>query len=464
MSLKTLQNFYKQTVSQIWETGTGIKYVSVKPTPSEGWVVVSPSNTSLREIVYYTSTGTDSTGDYIVVSQRGLGGTSDQVHNIGEPVRMNYTAQHQQEISDALDQIVAAGAQDASTSTKGIVKLSTAPASASNPIAVGTNDTRLPTSEPSTYLALKSDIQVFTADGTWTKPTGAKVVEVVCVGAGGSGGGGQGAAAGNIRGGGTGGGGGSKVQKIFQASTLSATVAVTVAISQAGGAGGVNNNGSQGTDGGSSSFGTYSVAYGGGAGGDGRNRGAGSGGGTGGAGISASASAILGGLPASVAGANGISGQGAGSAAPATSTPLASLAEFGGASGGAISTNAGGSGSSAGGSSIFGGAGGAGGGSLDAANTVRVASGGGVSGAYTISGSGGTAGTAGSAGGAGTSRSGYGCGDGGGGGAASSSTTGGAGGAGGAPGGGGGGGGGGTSTGGAGGVGGRGEVIVITYF
>jgi hypothetical protein len=143
MSLKTLQNFYKQTVSQTWETGTGTRYVSVKPTPSEGWLVLSPSNTSLREIVYYTSTGTDGTGDYVVLSQRGLGGTSDQTHSINEPIRMNFTAQHQQEISDAMDQIVAGGAQDASISTKGIAKLSVAPVSASNPIAVGDNDTRL---------------------------------------------------------------------------------------------------------------------------------------------------------------------------------------------------------------------------------------------------------------------------------------------------------------------------------
>jgi hypothetical protein len=36
---------------------------------------------------------------------------------------MNYTSLHQQETSDAIDQIVAAGAQDATTSVKGIAKL-----------------------------------------------------------------------------------------------------------------------------------------------------------------------------------------------------------------------------------------------------------------------------------------------------------------------------------------------------
>lgn len=152
MSLHVIQNFYKTTVSQTWETGTGIRYVSTKPTPTEGWLVISPNNETLREIVFYTSTGTDSTGDYVVVATRGVGGTSDQTHEIGELVRMNITAEHWDEVSDALDSIVAAGAQDAGAVIKGITKLSVAPASASNPIAVGDNDPRVPSANPVTLF------------------------------------------------------------------------------------------------------------------------------------------------------------------------------------------------------------------------------------------------------------------------------------------------------------------------
>jgi len=147
MSISTIQNFYKETITRaVTLTGATNIYVSALPTPSEGYVVISPSSSSLREIVYYTAKGTDSNGTYLTVTlaNRGLGGTTAQTHAIGEPVRMNVTAEHIKEISDALDQIAAAGAQDASTVTKGITKLSVAPVSATEPIAVGDNDPRVP--------------------------------------------------------------------------------------------------------------------------------------------------------------------------------------------------------------------------------------------------------------------------------------------------------------------------------
>lgn len=146
MSISTIQNFFKETITRaVTLVGATNIYVSALPTPSEGYVVISPSSSSLREIVYYTAKGTDGNGSYLTVTadNRGLGGTTAQTHTIGEPVRMNVTAEHIKEISDALDQIVAEGAQDASTTTKGISKLSVAPVSATEPIAVGDNDPRL---------------------------------------------------------------------------------------------------------------------------------------------------------------------------------------------------------------------------------------------------------------------------------------------------------------------------------
>lgn len=146
MSIHVPENFYRQTITRAvtLTTGTNI-YVSAHPSPAEGYIAISPASTNLREIVYYTAKGTDGNGTYITVTtaNRGLGGTTAQTHAIGEPVRMNVSAETIQEISDALDQIVAGGAQDASTSVKGISKLSVAPASATEPIAVGTNDPRV---------------------------------------------------------------------------------------------------------------------------------------------------------------------------------------------------------------------------------------------------------------------------------------------------------------------------------
>lgn len=125
MGISTIENFYKETITRaITLTGATNIYVSALPTPDEGYVVISPSSSSLREIVYYTAKGTDGNGSYLTVTadNRGLGGTTAQTHIIGEPIRMNVTAEHIKEISDALDQIVAAGAQDATATIKGISK------------------------------------------------------------------------------------------------------------------------------------------------------------------------------------------------------------------------------------------------------------------------------------------------------------------------------------------------------
>jgi len=97
MSLNQLQDFYKQTISIASGAGAGKIYVSAKPTPVNGYCVISPSNLSLREIVRYTGTGNDASGDYITIanaSDRGLGGTVAQAHAVGESIRMNITAEH----------------------------------------------------------------------------------------------------------------------------------------------------------------------------------------------------------------------------------------------------------------------------------------------------------------------------------------------------------------------------------
>lgn len=120
------QNFYRQTIAQDVPVGTGNIYVSVKPTVSEGYMTISPASSTLREIVYFSAVGTDGTGDYITISDaghRGVGGTTEQTHIIGETVRMNVSAETVQEISDDIDAIVAAGAPAATATTTGLVYL-----------------------------------------------------------------------------------------------------------------------------------------------------------------------------------------------------------------------------------------------------------------------------------------------------------------------------------------------------
>ena len=70
----------------------------------------------------------------------------------------------------------------------------------------------------SNYIDTPTDVQTFTANGTWTKPTGAKSVEVIVVGAGGGGGSGARTAAANTERGGSGGGGGAVSLGRFDAS------------------------------------------------------------------------------------------------------------------------------------------------------------------------------------------------------------------------------------------------------
>ncbi|MCK4501014.1 hypothetical protein KAU11_10995, partial [Candidatus Babeliales bacterium] len=234
-------------------------------------------------------TGTDGTGDYVTVTlaNRGLGGTSDIAHLATEKVRMNFTAEHQQETSDQIDAIVAAGAADASTTTKGIAKMSTTPATASNPIAVGDNDARLNATTGLTAdeegaiggageaptatnqfltegdiddeaLFTSPTVETFTASGTWTKDAGLKYIIVESVG----GGGGGGIALDN--GGGSGGGGGGYCRELILASSLGATETVTVGTGGATDVAGVDTT-----------FGAHFTAGGGGAGADETDGGAG---------------------------------------------------------------------------------------------------------------------------------------------------------------------------------------------
>lgn len=118
MSIHIPQNFYKETIAQDWPTGTGNFYVSTKPTKTSGWLVISPSSSTLREIVTYTAVGTDGTGDYVTVSERGVGGTTEQTHVIGETVRMNVLAENIQEISDSMPLISSGTTAPSSTPEK----------------------------------------------------------------------------------------------------------------------------------------------------------------------------------------------------------------------------------------------------------------------------------------------------------------------------------------------------------
>jgi hypothetical protein len=121
-----------------------------------------------------------------------------------------------------------------------------------------------------TLTSASTDIQIFTASATWTKPANAKSVNIQLLGGGGGGGSGRrNTTSSVVRAAGGGGGGGSCVSINIPASILSATETVTIGAGGAGGAGQTIDatNGNPGTAGGDTSFG--SVIAPGGSGGDG---------------------------------------------------------------------------------------------------------------------------------------------------------------------------------------------------
>lgn len=269
--------------------------------------------------------------------------------------------------------------------------------------------------------AARVDIQAFTTTGTWSKPVGARFVEVILIGGGGgAGSGASNSTASNLGGGGGGGGGGYSLGRFPAAAVADALVTVG-----AGGVGGTAvsaGNGVDGGVGGDTSFGAYLIAKGGAAGSKGTTASVSSG--TGGAGGK-------GAIPLATAGGTGGNSGNPPSAVSASDVPFPT-----------------GGGGGAGGSTNPGAAGGA-------IQTVLTRAGG-AGGAY-----GGSAGSPGTSA-ANNEPTG---GTGGGGGGGGSGGAGGTGGAGGSPGGGGGGGGNAISNAasGIGGAGGRGLALIITY-
>ncbi len=314
-----------------------------------------------------------------------------------------------------------------------------------------------------TSVVLSPFVKTITTTQAVIVPPGYTAINASAWAGGAGGGGGRGAAAGGIRSGGGGGGAGGRNIRLIMGQTAGTSITATIGAGGTGGAGGSSADGSAGTVGGTTSFGTLLLAYGG-FNGLGAAQGQTSGGGGGGA--ASAGSNTNGGAPnaaISTAGvlfgysvSNNLSFGGGGSSSNPSDLWSIGSTEYGGSGGGHGST---GTADARGGArSLFGATAGGGAGGVSSGNSQSVGFAGGGVGYGSLGG--GAAGGSGAAGTAGSILI-TGSGGGGGGGGGNAAGTGYAGGAGAVPGGGGGGGGGGLNTGGAGGAGGAGQLILI---
>lgn len=152
--------------------------------PSGTYFFTVDGDNSQKEHIMATLSGTSLTSIYSVSRQGVQTANAVREHRIGASIAITnfaHIAYLYQASKDYTDSVVIAGGVDASSTVKGISKLSLDPVSATEPIAVGDNDPRIPSTDENDALAgtsgtPSSSNKYVTADDVATSDTDDKIV------------------------------------------------------------------------------------------------------------------------------------------------------------------------------------------------------------------------------------------------------------------------------------------------
>lgn len=86
----SVQNWYSDSLASAAGSSDNILSLNNLPTPTEGFLIIDPNNTSTREVIHYTG----KTSGAVTGVTRGLDGTSAQAHAQNTTVSMMYTSSH----------------------------------------------------------------------------------------------------------------------------------------------------------------------------------------------------------------------------------------------------------------------------------------------------------------------------------------------------------------------------------
>ena len=89
-SALSVQNWYSDNLASACGSIDNTLSLNNLPSPTEGFLIIDPTNTSTREVIHYTG----KTSNSITGVTRGVDGTTGQAHAQGVTVAMDYTSSH----------------------------------------------------------------------------------------------------------------------------------------------------------------------------------------------------------------------------------------------------------------------------------------------------------------------------------------------------------------------------------